>query len=225
MTNRLKSAAIVAVVVAVIVFVQRLPLQSLVIEASELFRSAGVFGAFAYALFFIVATLLFVPGFLLLWSAGNLYGYALGPLIALPANVLAAVVAFGVARWLARDRVLTWGRGHPRFAAVDRVVEEQGVKAVVLVRLANAFPFNSLNYAFGLTAISARDYVVGTILGLLPTAIYFGYLGAVVGDYRRALKAGALPILIISTIAAGTVMVLVGRMAKGRLDAMLREHE
>ena len=42
---------------------------------------------------------------------------------------------------------------------------------VLLTRLSPLFPFNLLNYAYGITAVRARDYIVASWIGMLPATL------------------------------------------------------
>src|SRR5206468_12667832 len=69
---------------------------------------------------------------------------------------------------------------NPRFAAIDRAIGREGLKIVLLVRLSPIFPFTLLNYALGLTRVAVRDYVVGSLIGMLPGTLMYVYLGSLV---------------------------------------------
>ncbi len=50
-----------------------------------------------------------------------------------------------------------------------------------LTRLSPLFPFNLLNYLFGITCVSLKDYVIGS-LGMIPGTFLYVYFGSLVGD-------------------------------------------
>jgi uncharacterized membrane protein YdjX (TVP38/TMEM64 family) len=52
-------------------------------------------------------------------------------------------------------------------------VETHGWKVVAFTRLIPLFPFNLLNYAFGLTKIGFWPYAVATFICMLPGCIAF----------------------------------------------------
>ena len=60
-----------------------------------------------------------------------------------------------------------------------------------LTRLSPVFPFNLLNYAYGLTSVSLRDYFFASWVGMIPGTILYVYIGSLSGDLARA--AGAAP--------------------------------
>jgi uncharacterized membrane protein YdjX (TVP38/TMEM64 family) len=82
---------------------------------------------------------------------------------------------------VARDWIERKVAVHPRFRALDAAVAGQGFKIVLLTRLSPVFPFNLLNYAFGLTRVSFRDYVLGSCIGMLPGTILYVYIGSTIG--------------------------------------------
>lgn len=60
---------------------------------------------------------------------------------------------------------------------------------MLLTRLSPIFPFNLLNYAFGVTGVKARDYVLGSVIGMLPGTLMYVYLGSLITNVSE-LAAG-----------------------------------
>ena len=56
----------------------------------------------------------------------------------------------------------------PRFRAIDEAVASGGFRLVLLLRLSPLVPFNLLNYMLGLTRVSTRDYILGSVIGMAP---------------------------------------------------------
>ena len=104
---------------------------------------------------------------------------------------LGATCAFLVGRYVARGWVAKKLEGNEKFEAIDRAVAREGWKIVGLARLSPFFPFNLLNYAFGLTEISLRDYFFATWAGMIPGIVMYVYLGSLVGDVARI---GVMPV-------------------------------
>jgi uncharacterized membrane protein YdjX (TVP38/TMEM64 family) len=51
------------------------------------------------------------------------------------------------------------------------------------------FPFNLLNYAFGLTRIPFWKYALGSWIGMIPGTVMYVYFGAALGSFAE-LEAG-----------------------------------
>jgi uncharacterized membrane protein YdjX (TVP38/TMEM64 family) len=144
-------------------------------------QAQGAAGVIAYIGIYNLATVLFVPGALLTLGGGALYGVVWGSVYALGASILGATLAFAIGRYLARGAVCRRLRSHPHFQALDAAVTRSGFKIVLLTRLSPMLPFNLLNYAYGVTNVSLKHYLLGS-LGMVPGTLMYVYLGALVGD-------------------------------------------
>ncbi|HZE25667.1 MAG TPA: TVP38/TMEM64 family protein [Blattabacteriaceae bacterium] len=151
-------------------------------------KGMGAAGGALYAVVYIAGTALFFPGLPLTLGAGFLYGALIGTLVVSPASVAGATLAFLIARYLARDWVTRRIKKYPQAAAIDRAIEKNGFKAVVLLRLQPVLPFNILNYALGLTSIRLRDYMLASWIGMFPATVLYVYLGSVMNDISDLLR-------------------------------------
>jgi uncharacterized membrane protein YdjX (TVP38/TMEM64 family) len=189
-------------------------------------ESLGAFGALAFIGIYIVATVAFLPGSVLTLGAGVVFGVWLGALYVFIGATLGATAAFLVGRYLARNWVAKKIAGNDKFNAIDRAVGKEGLKIVILTRLSPIFPFNLLNYAFGLTDISIKDYIIGS-LGMIPGTIAYVYFGALAGNLAL-IGTSTEPtnptlqwtIRIIGLIATIVVTIYITRIAKQALNQL-----
>ena len=220
--------AVVALVV-VVAAARLLPVGAWLLGFVEWIRGAGVAGMAAFMVAYVAACVLFLPGSLLTLGAGFAYGVGLGvPLVWVAANAGAAL-AFVLGRTLAREQIAARVAGNARFAAIDRAVGREGLQIVLLTRLSPVFPFNLLNYAYGLTQVRLRDYVVGSLIGMLPGTVMYVYLGSLVTSVTelasgRPAGGGAQQTLYWLGLAATVVVtVVVTRVARRALDEATTE--
>jgi len=206
-----------------ILLANALPFLQWMVDFIHWAKGMGAAGGAIYAVFYIVGTALFFPGLPLTLGAGFLYGAIIGTLVVSPASVVGATLAFLIARYVARDWVTRRLKKYPQAAAIDRAIEKNGFKAVVLLRLQPVLPFNILNYALGLTSIRLRDYMLASWIGMFPATVLYVYLGSVMNDISDLLRgrpnsgiAGRL--LLWGGLAAIVVLVWwLGRIAKKAL--------
>ena len=184
------------------------------------------FGAWAPAVFvggYVVAVVAFVPALPLTILGGLVFGPIEGIAYSSIASTAGAALAFLIARYAARDVVERWMAPHPALGRMDRAVARHGWRIVMITRLVPIFPFNLQNYAYGLTSISFRAYVVASTICMLPaTVAYTVAAGAIVAgawDVRRmVLLLGAAGVLLVA-------LSLLPRWLRGRsaaLDDLLR---
>jgi uncharacterized membrane protein YdjX (TVP38/TMEM64 family) len=161
--------------IAILIF---LPVRNLLYEFLEWIRAIGPWGPLLLGMVYIVATVLFVPGFILTLGAGLLFGVVVGTMTVSLASTLGASAAFLLGRTIARPWIQRKIAYRPKFQALDEAVKRQGFKIVLFVRLSPAFPFNLVNYAFGLTQVSLHDYVLASWIGMFPATVMYNYVGS-----------------------------------------------
>jgi uncharacterized membrane protein YdjX (TVP38/TMEM64 family) len=206
--NAGKKILLALVAVAVVAALFAFDARALLRDTLAGLESLGPWGPVLFVLLYIVAAVLFVPGSALTLGAGALFGVGLGSVLVSVGATLGATAAFLVGRYLARDWVAKKIEGNAAFAALDRAVASEGWKIVGLTRLSPAFPFTLLNYAFGLTRVSLRDYVLASWIGMMPGTVMYVYLGSLAraaGERSRtpaewALSGGGLVATIVVTV-------------------------
>ena len=181
-------------------------------------------GAVAFVPLYALWVTLLLPGVWASMLAGALYGPWWGSLVVFVGACLGAEAAFLLGRTWLRE----WARRRlsavPKLQAVEQAVSREGLKLVLLTRLSPAFPFSLLNFAYGLSEVSWRDYSLG-LIAILPGTILFCSLGALAGDVARfgdvlanRADAGTWALRIIGLLATVGAAWLAGRAAQKALD-------
>lgn len=148
-------------------------------------ENLGFWGPVAFIIIYNLATILFVPGSLLTLGAGVIFGVFWGSIYVSIGSVIGATFAFLIGRYFARDWVAKKLENYEQFKAIDQAVGQEGWKIVGLTRLSPIFPFNLLNYAFGLTNVSLKDYFFASWIGMLPGTILYVYVGSLIGSLAQ----------------------------------------
>jgi uncharacterized membrane protein YdjX (TVP38/TMEM64 family) len=213
--NLISRAVLVAALAAAIVW---LGLHRELLQPATVERELQHFGRWApifFVLLYALATVLFVPGSVLTVAGGALFGPVWGTLWNLVGATLGATLAFVIARYVASDWVAL--RSGERLGGLMRGVEEEGWRFVAFVRLVPLFPFNLMNYAFGLTRIDLRGYVLASFVCMAPGAIAYTYLGYA-GREAAFGQAGAIrkALLALALLAGVAFISRLVRRAKAR---------
>ncbi|MGI9233465.1 MAG: TVP38/TMEM64 family protein [Woeseiaceae bacterium] len=161
-----------------------------VIEWSGLHPIAG---PIIYVVSVVIATVVFVPGSGSMMIAGFLFGLLHGFLYAAIAVAAGAQCAFLVGRFGARHWVEKQVAKNDRIQAIEKGLTEEAFFIVVLTRLSLVIPFNVLNYAYGLTSVTARTHLIATTVGMLPAVGLYVYLGTLARDLGQILSGEATP--------------------------------
>lgn len=166
---------------------------------------AGWWAPFFFILVYIVATVLFLPGSVLTLAGGAMFGPVIGTLCNITGASIGAAISFLISRYLASDWVSKRSAGALKKLITG--VEAEGWRFVAFTRLVPVFPFNLLNYALGLTKIRFLEYLMATIIFMLPGAIAYTYVGFA---GREALSGGegTIKTILIAIALLAVVMFL-----------------
>jgi uncharacterized membrane protein YdjX (TVP38/TMEM64 family) len=175
----------------------------------------GNWGPFVFVLLYIIAVVAALPGAAITIAGATLFGSVLGVVLVSIASTIGASLAFLIARHLARDFILRKLSSNETFRKLDRLTQEHGAVVVAITRLVPLFPFDILNYGFGLTAISFKTYVFWSWLCMLPgTILYVVGTDAIVSG----LSSGKIPwLLVIIILLAGILLAFLIHLSKKRL--------
>ena len=133
--------------------------------------------------------------------AGIMFGSTIGITLIIIGASLGSALTFLIARYFARDAVSQWMEHNTRFQRLDRLIETHGTIIVIITRLVPLFPFNILNYGFGLTKIPFKTYIIWSTIGMIPgTVIFVGGSDVIYQSLTTGIVPWELSILIISMI-------------------------
>lgn len=205
-----------------------LPVREWTIALAERIRGAGATGVFIFIAVYVAAEVALVPGSLLTMAAGFAYGPIRGLLVASPASVLAATIAFILGRTALRGWVQKKLSGSPKTRAIDRAIGHNSFKLILLLRLSPVVPFNVLNYALGVSDVPIGRYVVASFVGMLPGTWLYVYLGSLattaagLTDVSRRGGSARLTLTIAGLTATVVAVLFITKAAKRMLDEELK---
>ncbi len=230
----LKYGLIIMSIATIVILIQQLgiadwiaaTLQNALIQVNHW----GIWAPLGFILLYNVATVLLIPGSILTLGSGVLFGIGWGSLYVFIAATLGATLAFLIGRYFARNWVNSKVQKNPKFQAIDQAIAREGLKIVFLLRLSPLFPFNLLNYALGITQVSLKDYVIGS-LGMIPGTILYVYIGSLAGNVALLGMPQAIDpqaqlwkwvLQIVGFLATIGVTIYITKVAKAALDESLK---
>lgn len=175
----------------------------------EWIDSLGPLGPILFGAIYILACVLLVPGLVLTLGAGFAFGVFWGTVTVSIASTLGAGAAFLVGRTVARGWIEQKIAGNPKFAAIDKAAGREAFKIVLLTRLSPIFPFNLLNYAYGLTRAPFRSYLLASWIGMLPGTLMYVYYGSATREAANLAAGREKGTLDYVVFAVGLVLVVV----------------
>lgn len=210
-----RSFAIVVLILCVIIALRYLGIGEKLGDLRQWIQKFGSLAPLVYVLIYIIAVVAALPGAAITIAGGALFGSVTGVILVSIGSTIGASLAFIIARYVARNAIVRRLSGNETFQKLDRMTEEHGAIIVAITRLVPIFPFNLLNYGFGLTRIHFWTYVFWSWLCMIPgTILYVVGTDAVVSGVSQ----GNVPWpLVAALVAAGVVLFLLVKFARRRL--------
>ncbi len=214
-TGLVRPIILLLILVALIVAARSFDLGHYLGELRGWIDGLGWLGPVAFVLIYAVAVVAAIPGSAMTVVAGALFGAVTGVIVVSIAATLGAALSFLVARYVAREPIARRLSGTAAFRRLDDLTEHHGATIVALTRLVPIFPFNLLNYGFGLTKVRFWTYVFWSWLCMLPgTVLYVVGADAV----SKALSRGEIPWRLVAGVGIATAVVLtLVRVARAKL--------
>jgi uncharacterized membrane protein YdjX (TVP38/TMEM64 family) len=153
-----------------------------VVGCMHFIQGEGWLGWLIFIALYALCCLIFVPGSLLTVGAGAVYGFWGGVLLVLAGNGLGSLASLLITRYLLHGWAAKKVAQNPKLRALEDAVKHDGWKMVFLTRLSPVMPFSLINYALGLTNISALNFLLATELGAVPATCLYVYAGKLIGN-------------------------------------------
>jgi len=208
---------LIVTIVAVLIIARVLGLGEKLGALQGWIRDLGLLGYVVFAVIYIVAVVTGIPGTAITAIAAAIFSSVRGVIVVSISSTVGASLAFLIARYFARDAVARWLSTKEKFSHLDQLTEEHGAIVVAITRLIPLFPFNILNYGFGLTRVRFFTYVFWSWLCMLPMTIVY-VVGIDAGI--KGISQGQVPWGLIGIVAVTLVILtILGIFARRKLKA------
>src|SRR5262249_19511681 len=154
-------------------------------------------------------------GSILSIAAGALFDLWYGVALITVASSIGSALAFLINRYLLRDFIRYWFARC--FAIVDRGIERDGSRYLLMLRLSPVVPFFAVNAVMGLTHMRLRTFIPVTIIGMLPSCFLYVMVGTQIRDISSPEQIISWQLVVLLSLLAVTPLLfgwLMRRIAK-----------
>lgn len=117
-----------------------------------------------------------IPSELVQIVGGLLYGLWWGSFFSLTGILITSYIGYSIAV-KGGARVVAAAIGENNVIAMERFINKYGIWAMVIGRGIPFIPFDLLTYGAGLVKMKPKDFFFGTLIGTIPRAIFYAYIG------------------------------------------------
>ena len=179
-TRLLKFAIVAAIIIVAAFLMQKIGVS----ELRELIGEHVLFAPMIYVLCFAILPIFLFPVPILAVVAGAAFGLFAGSLYTIIGAMINSVLMFYIARFLGFRAVSDFTQNSK--SKILKTLGEPGGKfsLILILRLMPLVPYNALNYACGVMNVSLREYMVATLVGIVPATFIMVNLGEKALDMR-----------------------------------------
>jgi uncharacterized membrane protein YdjX (TVP38/TMEM64 family) len=212
----LRTLLLLGVLLALIAFYASGSLERLDPQAlRDTIREARFFGPLLYLLLFAGLHPLGMPGLVFMLTAIAVWPPWQAFLLLWAGAVGAGCVAYLLARTIGREWVSK--RLPARFRRLDDWVAVNALRTVIVVRMV-VFLSPPMHWALGLSSISFRTLLVGSVIGFLPTAAFVAFVGASAFAWLRTQPRELYALALVGVLVVALVVQRL-RARRARIDA------
>lgn len=142
-------------------------------------ENAGVWAPVMAVLAMIIVSFLPLPAETVAIANGMVFGRLYGFVLTWIGAMIAAFIAFMLARWLGRPLVYKFLPAK-MLARFEAAVEKRGAPFLLIVRMIPLVPYTVVNYGSGLSPVRLRTYLWTSAVGMAPPIFIFVSIGAMV---------------------------------------------
>jgi len=198
--NILKFIALIFFVIAIVLLFKYTPIRDYIsaTKLQQFIQSFGFWAPLVYIIIYTIGPTLMFPGSILSLAGGLAFGPIWGTIYTVLGATIGACGAFWVARIMGRGFVEKLAKG--KLKTFDDSAAEHGIQVMLFLRLVPLFPFNVLNYAAGLSKIRFMDYLIGTLVGIIPGTFAYVYLGSSLTNILSWQFLSAVALFVVITV-------------------------
>jgi phosphatidylserine/phosphatidylglycerophosphate/cardiolipin synthase-like enzyme len=154
---------------------------------------------------YIALGLVSFPVTLLIMATIIVYGPWWGGWYALLGTTLSAVMMFQLGRVLGKNIVSRFSGS--LLNRLNQRLSESGLFAVITFRVIPVAPFSLINLVAGVSAISLRDFFLGTLIGILPGITALAFVADRLYESLRQPDISTFSVLFVVVVVFGAALV------------------
>jgi uncharacterized membrane protein YdjX (TVP38/TMEM64 family) len=142
-------------------------------------KSFGILAPFIFIIIYTIGTF-FIPATPFMLAAGILFGFKYGLVYTVISGFCSSTAVFYISRKLGKSWVenILEHTYLTHLNEYNKRLERGPIWDIIILRLTPIMPFNALNVLLGVSKIKTADYVIGTLLGIIPSNVLTVYIGA-----------------------------------------------
>jgi len=189
------------------------------------FSKNEALGMVVFLLLYIVFGIIALPASFHKYLAGVIYGFGPGIIIAWIGSMIGAIAPFLLGKKWMNPYARRSLEKYPTLKNLEHEMAKHGVKVVALTRASLVIPYGVLNYAYGATKLSFRQFIIGNLVMIIPAIMYAWWGSQTIVTSQGLETAAKTPVDFV--IVGLSVFITIYLVVKGKqiMDNLERKVE
>ncbi|MDO8825144.1 VTT domain-containing protein [Methylophaga sp.] len=153
---------------------------------------------------FAIAGLIAIPLTLLVVTVAISFGAWPGSIYAIAGSLLSAILGYLAGQWLGRRSVSKMAGS--KLNRLSKRLANHGVMAIITVRIIPVAPFTLINLVAGASHIKLKDFILGTLFGMLPGILAITVFANSLIRAVQQPEPVEIAVFILVVLAIGSIM-------------------
>lgn len=183
-------------------------------QIQEAMLKGGLLGF--YLLMVIQSIIAIIPAEAVLIMSGSAFGFEASSAVGILGLMSGALINYAIGLKFGRplvERLVD----REQLEKVENLFVKHGYKIIFAARFIPWISFDAVSYFAGATGIALASFTVATLLGTVPRALFYTYMGEKVGTSISEGDVTLLNYLLLATFIAVVFLILVSRREKASL--------
>ncbi len=186
------------------------------VTASAHWLKANPFSPLLVPLSYVVLGLVSFPVTLMIMATIIVYGAWWGSLYALVGTALSAMFLFMLGHFMGKNIVSRFSGS--LLNRINQRLSKSGLVAVVTFRIIPVAPFSLINLVAGVSAISLKDFFLGTLIGIIPGIVAIALVADRLAESLRQPDMSSFTALFVAILVLGAGLVGVRKWLKHKKE-------
>ncbi|MFA6270166.1 MAG: VTT domain-containing protein [Candidatus Paceibacterota bacterium] len=150
-------------------------------QVRQYLKTFGIWMPLIFVIFYTIGTI-FIPSTPFMAIAGVLFGFKYGLIYTLLGGFLSLMITFTISRKLGQEKIenILEHKYLKHLGEYNKKLERSAIGDIIILRITPIMPFNALNILMGVSKIKTSDYIIGSIIGLIPSHLITVYFGNII---------------------------------------------
>ncbi|NHV98148.1 MAG: VTT domain-containing protein [Thaumarchaeota archaeon] len=180
-------------------------------QLQEVMLKGGLLGF--YMLMVVQSIIAVIPAEAVLIMSGSAFGFEASSIVGTLGLMSGALINYAIGLKFGKPLVEKLVN-REQFEKVEKLFAKHGYKIIFAARFIPWISFDAISYFAGVAGIASASFTVATLLGTIPRALFYSYMGEKVGASISKGDITLLNYLLIATLIAIAFLTLVSRLGK-----------